>query len=410
MNENELKSSNVFCILPWVHQELQQNGDVLPCCISDGSPCGNLRDKTPKECWNSDFMKELRIDMLKGTENKSCQNCYNIEANGGISTRIIKNKLFESSFSKVDNTLSDGTYEEYNLSFLGIRFSNLCNMKCRYCTPSNSTSWIKELKEFNALSSEDKYTRTFEEIEPFLDDLLTKHTQLKEIYIAGGEALIDPDHTKLLKKLIEANRCDINLMYDTNLTTRYFKDTDIFELWKNFSNVRVSGSIDDIEHRFEYARKGGTWPQTKEHMVILNTFSSSIYFHINVTVNIYNVFYLAELFEYVLENKLVEISEISIYVLEDPHHFNITILPLRAKEAIKVKLATFIESYIFKKYSLKESLLFVKSLKSIISKMNSSPSNDKAMKVFKDETSILDKRRNESFAQVFPELDQLLKD
>ena len=55
---------------------------------------------------------------------------------------------------------------------------------------------------------------------------------IEEVYFAGGEPLITPYHYELVDQLISMNVAeDINLRYNTNLSTVKYKSIDLAERW-----------------------------------------------------------------------------------------------------------------------------------------------------------------------------------
>ena len=49
----------------------------------------------------------------------------------------------------LSNTSEDGTIdtEKVPLEYLDLRLGNLCNLKCRICSPSESSLWIDDFAE-----------------------------------------------------------------------------------------------------------------------------------------------------------------------------------------------------------------------------------------------------------------------
>jgi len=53
--------SKVFCVVPWTHMYLQQDGSVFPCCNADPTlPIGELRRSALREIWNGPEYRALR--------------------------------------------------------------------------------------------------------------------------------------------------------------------------------------------------------------------------------------------------------------------------------------------------------------------------------------------------------------
>ena len=79
----------------------------------------------------------------------------------------------------------------------------------------------------------------------FYDELYSKCNGLQEIWINGGEPTLIKEHGYFLEKFInDGTSKDIDLHYSLNCTQ--FPDYFI-ELWKNFRNIRIHLSIDDID-------------------------------------------------------------------------------------------------------------------------------------------------------------------
>jgi radical SAM protein with 4Fe4S-binding SPASM domain len=71
MINNSENISNTFCVLPWIHLNIQPNGDIYPCCMAPyGMPIGNTKDNTLEEIWNNEQMMSIRKDMLSGNRPK----------------------------------------------------------------------------------------------------------------------------------------------------------------------------------------------------------------------------------------------------------------------------------------------------------------------------------------------------
>ena len=92
MNTQNLMT-NTFCPLPWIHLATRPNGDVRVCCTANASGAGiedvkdaglvkqngvnmNLREHTIEQVWNSQFMRETRLQMLDNKIPSSCTKCF----------------------------------------------------------------------------------------------------------------------------------------------------------------------------------------------------------------------------------------------------------------------------------------------------------------------------------------------
>jgi organic radical activating enzyme len=78
---------------------------------------------------------------------------------------------------------------------------------------------------------------------------------LKVLMLAGGEPLLIKENKDLLTKLLAINpNCSIQVT--TNLTTL---NTPVYELLKQFENVKLVVSFEAVGEQYEYIRFGSKW-------------------------------------------------------------------------------------------------------------------------------------------------------
>jgi radical SAM protein with 4Fe4S-binding SPASM domain len=140
-----LTQSKRFCIYPWIHLHAYPTGAAYPCCQSEMRyPVGDCRKNTLQEIWNSPEQKKLRRNMLSETPNPACNRCYEQEESGFFSGRRSANKHHGHHIDRVHDTQADGTYGKFEMTYWDIRFSNLCNLRCRSCGHIFSSQWYQD--------------------------------------------------------------------------------------------------------------------------------------------------------------------------------------------------------------------------------------------------------------------------
>jgi len=151
-------TSKTFCIYPWIHQYVGPDGEVKPCCIYEpnGPGVGSMKVNTLKEVWNNDNTKQMRLDMLNGIEVSGCSMCNNRVGVTKVHRDETNELWFEKNKDIVNQTQDDGTLPEHKLRYIDARFNNLCNFKCRTCTPHFSTSWNEDYQKSRNLNDENK--------------------------------------------------------------------------------------------------------------------------------------------------------------------------------------------------------------------------------------------------------------
>jgi hypothetical protein len=349
----KLAEGEAFCILPWIHMHPWPDGRVFTCCLSEhDSPIGNLNEMDLDECYNSDNMKSFRLDMLDNKKVSNCNRCYELEEVGHDTLRKRSNDEFifekyglhEDKSPIVQKTKLDGSLDEVHLTYMDIRFSNICNMRCRTCGPDLSSQWFEEAvdSKFNRtpeqkiLQIRKGNTAFMEQFDPYL------HT-VEKIYWAGGEPLLMDEHWYIMNKLVEMGRTDVRIFYNTNFSKLTYKQEDAVELWKKFEHVSIGASLDAGWEKGEYLRKGTIWSDTMANRERLKQELPQHDFNISCTVSIFNVLDVCDFYRKLCDIEFIEPKDFGVNILLGKHVHRATVLPLhmrqRAIEQIKETLA-----------------------------------------------------------------------
>lgn len=400
--------NDVFCILPWTSLQLRQNGETYPCCrMSYQHSFGNLKDNTIAEIWNSSAIKQVRQNMLEGKPTKFCSDCYKTDASGGSSMRKNSNTEFTNEFHRLKSTNADGHLIDHKISFLDIRFSNICNLKCRSCDAENSTSWYADSIKIHGPSAYEKkivLNKNSESLWPQLENLTGN---LTKIYFAGGEPLIDEDHYRLLDLLIAKKRTDVLLSYNTNLTHLVFQNRNIVDLWRKFDRVQLGASIDGVGAAAGYLRSGSDWNVVKNNLLSITSSLNNVSLNIFPTVGVLNCFHLPELLSELIEMKVInEPNNLELNILQKPQLLNASILNTGEKTQLKNLYLAFLQSLRLKV----SNALFTHIEKELLSYLANVESNDLThlRPEFRKYMFFLDKIRDEKTLHHVPELSFLL--
>lgn len=346
--QNLLMESETFCMLPWTHLHAYPTGEAYPCCVGHmRHPIGNLRDNTLVEIWNDDPMKTLRKNMLSGEKSAACSQCYEQESMGFFSMRNSSNKRFGHYVDRVDTTKEDGTVEEMKLSYWDIRFSNLCNLRCRSCGHIFSSNWYDDQSKiiedergkgwggvWKGKNNRIEYagrtqTDAWEQLEPHLH-------YVEHIYFAGGEPLIMEEHYRILHALLKLGKNKVRLIYNTNFSEMRYKKTNVLDLWNEFTNVCVGASLDAMGPLAEFMRKGTNWAQVERNRETMLEKCPGVDFYISPTLSVMNVHQLPSFHKDWVSKGFLKPKDLNVNILQGPHHYRIDILPPDMKERIKV--------------------------------------------------------------------------
>lgn len=386
-------------MMPWVHMHMWPAGYTYPCCMSDPAlPVGNTQEQSLQDIWNGDQMRNLRLNMLQNKKSPECRRCYELEENGMWTLRKSSNENFKHHQNKVEETSDDGSAGAVNMAYMDIRFSNLCNLKCRSCGPQFSSSWFEDHKATHGDPGHPKILKVRDDMIDFMDELEPLLASVERVYWAGGEPLITDEHYKILDKWIAMGKRDVKMDYTTNFTQMGYKRKTAFEYWNAFDHVRVAASLDANHARGEYLRKNMDWNVVVQNRRDMIAQCPHVYFEITPTVSVYNVLNLPDFHKEWIEQGLLEPQNIRINILLDPTYMRLSILPPWIKERVRKRYEQhlkYIEQF--------DHMQKVKSdFESILKFINDDRSEEIRMFLYK--TNRIDNLRKENVFDIFPEL------
>jgi organic radical activating enzyme len=299
-----------------------------------------------KEIWNNTHFKELRQNMLSDRAHPSCGKCYEQEDAGFFSGRQSANKHHGHHIDRIHNTEADGTYNDFEMTYWDIRFSNLCNLRCRSCGHIFSSQWYQDQaklaggdwKKINKplIYAGRTETDMWEQLVPHLD-------HVEQIYFAGGEPLLMEEHYNILEELVKRKRFDVRLLYNTNFTNTQLKDKSVFDYWNQFESVAVGASLDASGARGEYIRKGTEWAVVEQNRRAMLEICPQVDFYISPTLSIMNAMHLPDFHREWVEKGLLCAQDLNVNILQDPAHYRIDIATPEYKELIRAKFETHLE-------------------------------------------------------------------
>ena len=399
-----LTESNTFCIYPWIHLHAYPTGEAYPCCHAEMGvgQIGNCRTHTLEQIWNGEKQTKLRVDMLSETANPACGRCYEQEDSGFFSGRKSANKHHGHHIDRASNTKENGTVDQFEMTYWDIRFSNLCNLKCRSCGHIFSSQWYQDQAKLAGSDWKDRNTvlnyagRTetdmWEQLSPHLN-------YVEQIYFAGGEPLLMEEHYNILEELVRRKRFDVRLIYNTNFTHTELKGSSVFEYWKQFDSVAVGASLDASGVRGEYIRKGTNWAVVEQNRRDMLAICPDVDFYISPTLSIMNAWHLTDFHCDWVEKGLLKPQDLNINILQDPLYYRLDIAPAEYKQQIKEKFESHLEWLRPLDPLSRATVGFESAIKYMMSTDNSN-----LLSKFWAKTHQLDAIRKENILDVLPEL------
>ena len=328
-----------FCMAPWANLHVQAEGFVTPCCETR-QRVGNINRTPFREIWNGADMSAVRRQMLAGEKLDACQKCYDKEAAG---VRSFRQDLNDQARHLAGTIRSDGSAGDAVPVFWDVRFSNLCNFRCRTCWHGSSSRWFADAKALGTTAGDRAIVQGVEDAGGLFDQLDAILPQVEEIYFAGGEPLIMDEHYRLLEILSARGLFDIPLRYNTNFSETVWKEQDVFDIWARFRKVTVRASVDASGARGELMRKGQDWSQFLANGSRIRERAPNVELTTDTTVSILNILHLPQLFRELLAAGFVPAARMRLHLLQDPPHYNVRILPPRWKDRARAALTEAVD-------------------------------------------------------------------
>jgi organic radical activating enzyme len=249
------------------------DGAVGLCC-SGAEQLGSTRRETVQEIFKKSRVIELRNNLKSGRADSYCSGCDNIEKlAAGSSQRSAFNDQFKPQ-------------TERHIRLADIRWSNVCNLTCRYCNTHDSSEWRK-LHNLPIETVNRDYT------ESLFEEITASKDTLECLYLLGGEPLMQKHNERLLDLVNPTVKIDLLSNLSVGL-----ENNKIYQKLKSFPNVYWNLSFDNVGNRFEYVRQGAKWDVFTDNVKRLcDDFGNShVTFHPVYTI--WNATNLAEFYDY----------------------------------------------------------------------------------------------------------------
>ena len=313
----------------------------------------------------------------------SCSMCPSRESMGLKSTRKEAIRVYNERYNfdkfKVEDNVDILRFE--------LRFSNLCNYKCRMCEPFSSSELAKEMKAEGTFTGD----TVIHSKQQHIEELKALSHNLKSLCLTGGEPFLIKEYYDFLDYLIEKD-------YASNIEVEIFTNCSVYnekmisKLLK-FKSVRFVVSLDGVNKTAEYIRHGCKWETVRQNALRFATLPFDFYF--NVAISQYTLLDVSNLAKFLMElyevNNNIKTKCYAVIAPSDLHFLN---MPSHHRQRAFDEINKAVET-------LKPSNfdIFVKEISDMKSNIeNTAPVNPDAYIRF---TEKLDKLRGESFEEVF---------
>lgn len=333
-----MENNKNFCYAPWNHLYINPDSKLMPCCIytDRNEEFPDLNEVSLEEAYNHPRMIEIRKELIDG---KVPAGCFRCEAQINIGMSSYRSKMNSYGNESKPKIKLDGTVDPENIKpdMLDIRFGNLCNLKCRTCSPTYSSSIAVE---HNKMYPGDSVKILYDLKNTAIDKIFSKLDHVKHIYIAGGEPLIEENNYVLLERLLERN-LKPTLLYNTNLTNINFKDKDLIGLWSHFPGLELIVSLDAYGEVNDYIRSGSSYEGIIENIRYIKEKLPDTRISINSVASVLSLESVPDLGRDLLSRDLVSTVNMMFGICHHPVEYEITVFTPETKEIIKQKFEEY---------------------------------------------------------------------
>jgi MoaA/NifB/PqqE/SkfB family radical SAM enzyme len=431
----DIIKSETFCFYPFTQLSSNPSGHIKPCCNyvgamthPDGRFISILSGDNFTNAWNSEHLVDLREKLHKGDVPDACRRCIR---DGDVSMRqrsVDDYKNDRKTLALVSESIKNNYQADHSPSYLELKPSNLCNLKCVMCNSYDSSQIAKELGElankfggikildgrFIEISSvpgitEDNHTwRNLEQPEwsnntEIWESFTKLAPGLEVLSFAGGEPTIMPFVLKALQYVVDNDHAkNITVFLSSNFTNL---NKNFLELMPKFKKFELIASIDGFDKVNDYSRYPSKWRQVSKNYIEAKSYMkhSNVKILMNITVSSLNIVNLDDLL-YFLEEQ----AKVFPYFKEWPYNINLIMFPLEQqismlpqdlKDLATQRLTTYLEtSRIIKDFPGLDGKIHL-----LLNELKK-PNDPRMFNLFKQRINILDNHREISIGDYIPDL------
>ena len=361
---------------PWNHMNINNDGQIRPCCIfkSTGDMILSPNDKNINIF---DFHKTAFEEVKQqGINHPACIRCKDYEDVGVQSRRERANKVPDSD----------------TINFLDITFGNTCNLKCRMCRSMNSTKWLADekylqSKGFHRNHITPKYVVPQTRLQQIIDYCNNFEGDYFHLEVKGGEPFVTDEFLHFIDSLNDRFKSVCEMRVFSNGTP--IDDKYINKL-KTFKKIKYTLSLEATGDLYQYIR-GSTvlsLDEVEANLINIHKKTNNIEFGTSLTVCLYNIFHLQELLDWMEKMQHpAETPNVFVNFVQHPRYLDPILLPSKYKQMV-------IDQY-------KDNPLFENVVKYIQGPDRYEDQNQ-VLKKFFEFTDLLDARRRENLYDVVP--------
>jgi len=234
----------------------------------------NELENNPSALHNTYYKKTQRQRMLRGEKPEECSYCWRAEATGNLSDRHYRSGESWAAERFDEILVQDPLTWNVNPAYVEVNFSNVCNLRCSYCSPQFSSTWAQEVSRLGAYPTSNRHNDPSHfvgernvipnrEHNPYVDAFWrwwpNLYPQLKHFRMTGGEPTMDRNTYRVFDYVLANPKPDLHL----NTTSNFSQDAVVFDKYLGYVKQLCEG--EKIEHFMQFVSLD-TWGKQAEYI------------------------------------------------------------------------------------------------------------------------------------------------
>jgi organic radical activating enzyme len=231
-------------------------------------------ENNPSALHNTYYKKTQRQRMLRGEKPEECSYCWRAEATGNLSDRHYRSGESWAAERFDEILVQDPLTWNVNPAYVEVNFSNICNLKCSYCSPQFSSTWAQEISQHGAYPTSnrhnnpshfvgERYVIPNRDSNPYVEAFWRwwpeLYPQLKHFRMTGGEPTMDKNTYRVFDYVLANPKADLHL----NTTSNFSQEAVVFDKYLGYVKQLCEG--EKIEHFMQFVSLD-TWGKQAEYI------------------------------------------------------------------------------------------------------------------------------------------------
>ena len=253
-----------LCLAKWKQVSLHLTTGMNNSCYHPPLhviPVEEIKRK-PGALHNTEYKKTQRKLMLSGTRPEECSYCWAMEDNNKLSDRHYRSgePWAAKDFDVIAKSRGD---EDAIPSYVEVNFNSACNLRCSYCSPQFSSSWMDEAQSMGAFPTSTPHNDPAyftgqrrpipnREYNPYVEAFWSwwpeLYPELEHFRMTGGEPLLDKNTYRVFDYVLANPNPKLHL----NVTSNFSVDEKSWQRYKGYVKQLCDDNNPHVEHFMQY--------------------------------------------------------------------------------------------------------------------------------------------------------------